>query len=194
MFKNDDMDGQQAHGDDENASMGLESLLPNFEIKNTVHNELDGSAEGAEKEQARLAKLESFKRKTTSIFGSTFREALQVAPVNLKDMISGLDEKAQFSEEDIQKDEYDASNNMKSYLNNFSFRHELPSVYIIDSIFYEPDTTYMLQFVKYVYPRARRSLILRNRMNADELEEATGGDRDQLVVVNHSCDDVGPEN
>lgn len=41
-------------------------------------------------------------------------------------------------------------------MDNFSNKHEIPSVYIIDSIFYEPDSNYMFQFVKYVYPIARR--------------------------------------
>ena len=90
-------------------------------------------------------------------------------------MISSLDEKAEFSEKDIKHNDelaHDGSKNMDNWMHNFSTKHEIPSVYIIDSIFYDPDTNFMFQYVKYVYPNAKRA-----RDN-----------HDKLMVFDHSSD------
>ena len=67
-------------------------------------------------------------------------------------------EPMELSEEDIKNktEKYYANNNKESYMKNFSQRYEIPSVYIIFSILYEPDSNYLLQLVKFVHPTEQK--------------------------------------
>jgi hypothetical protein len=45
-----------------------------------------------------------------------------------------------------------ASQNMKSYIDNFGIKFQLPSLYVLDAMFYPSNCIYSLQLVKYVFP------------------------------------------
>lgn len=42
---------------------------------------------------------------------------------------------------------------MKSYIDNFGIRFELPSIYVLDAIFYPANCIYSFQLVKYLFPK-----------------------------------------
>jgi hypothetical protein len=47
----------------------------------------------------------------------------------------------------------EASQNMKSFIDNFGIKFELPSLYVLDAQFYPSNCVYSLQLVKYVFPK-----------------------------------------
>ena len=73
-----------------------------------------------------------------------------------------LEKEARFMEHTYDRS---AAQNMKSYIDNFGTRFELPSLYVQDALFYPSNCVYSLQLVKYVFPTNRAQKIATHYMD-----------------------------